>query len=76
MEIAGVVKLVPVPIDSPPDTLANQLIVPDDAAADNVTVPDPQRLPSVVEVNVGTAETVAVNAVLGALVHVPSKIEA
>ena len=61
----GVVQLVPVPNDAPPDDAAYQLIVPADAVAPSVTVPVPQREAGVVPVIVGIALTVATTAVLG-----------
>ena len=75
LDIDGVVKLVPVPKALPPLDAAYQLIVPV-PAADKLTVPVPQRLPSVVELKVGRAVTVAVTAVLLALVHDPLTISA
>ena len=65
----GVVNVVPVPSDTPPDEAAYQLIIPADAVAPNVTVPVPQRDPGVVPVMVGLALMVAVTAVLEAVVH-------
>jgi hypothetical protein len=65
----GVVKEVPVPNDEPPVNAAYQLIVPAEAVAPNVTVPVPQREPGVVPVMVGMVLTVAVIAVLEAVVH-------
>lgn len=49
----GVVKLVPAPKLVPPVEAAYQLMVPEDAVASNVTVPDPQREPSVLPVILG-----------------------
>ena len=65
----GVIKLVPVPKLAPPDAAAYQLIVPADAVAPNVAVPVPQILAGVVPVMVGTALTVAITAVLLAVVQ-------
>ena len=65
----GVVKLVPVPNVVPPVEAAYQLIVPALAAAFKVTVPVPQRLLSVTPLMVGIAFTVAVTALLVAVVH-------
>lgn len=68
-EMEGMVKLVPVPRDEPPVDAAYQSIVPADAVAPNVTVPVPHLDAGVVPVIVGTAFTVAVTAVLVAVVH-------
>ena len=65
----GVIKLVPVPKLAPPDAAAYQLIVPADAVAPNVAVPVPQILAGVIPVMVGTALTVAITAVLLAVVQ-------
>jgi len=65
----GVVNDVPVPSDTPPVEAAYQLIVPTDALAPRVTVPVPHTDPGVTPVIVGTALTVAVTAVLEAVVH-------
>ncbi len=65
----GVVYEVPVAKLLPPVELAYQLMVPALAAAPKVTVPLPQRLLSVVELILGIAFTVAVTAVLVAVVH-------
>ena len=65
----GVVKLVPVPRLAPPVDAAYQLIVPAEAVAPRVTVPVPQTLPGVVAVMVGTAFTVAITAILVAVVQ-------
>ena len=65
----GVVNDVPVPSDEPPDEAAYQLIVPAEAVAPNVTVPDPHLEPGVVPVMVGIVFTVAVTAVLEAVVQ-------
>ena len=69
--IDGVVNDIPVPIDAPPVDAAYQSIVPADAVAPRVTVPVPHRDPGVVPVIDGTAVTVAITAVLVAVVHVP-----
>ncbi len=65
----GVVYDVPVDKLVPPVAAAYQLIVPALDAAPNVTVPVPQRLLSVVELILGIAFTVAVTALLVAVVH-------
>lgn len=54
----GVVKLIPVPSDTPPVTSAYQLIVPALAVAPKITVPVPHLDPGVVPVIVGIAFTV------------------
>ena len=68
----GVVKLVPVPSEEPPEDAAYQLIVPADAVAPRVTVPVPQRDAGVVPVIVGIVFTVAVTCVRLAVVQLPS----
>jgi hypothetical protein len=65
----GVVKLVPVPRDVPPVEAAYQLIVPALAVAPNTTVPVPHLEAGVVPVIVGIALTVAITAVLVAVVQ-------
>ncbi len=65
----GVVNDVPVPKLVPPVAAAYQLIVPALAVALKVTVPAPQRLAPVLVAMVGIAFTVAVTAVLVAVVH-------
>ena len=64
MEILGVVKLkTPVPPEStePPEAAAYQSkVAPVDAVPERLTVPVPERAPSVVEVTVGRAFTVTV----------------
>ena len=65
----GAVKDVPVPRDEPPVDAAYQFIVPAEAVAPNVTVPDPHLEPGVVPVMVGIVLTVAVTAVLEAVVQ-------
>ena len=65
----GVVNEVPVPREEPPDEAAYQFIVPAEAVAPNVTVPDPHTEPGVVPVMVGIVFTVAVTAVLEAVVQ-------
>ena len=65
----GVIKLVPVPKLAPPEAAAYQLMVPADAVAPNVAVPVPQILTGVVPVMVGTELTVAITAVLLAVVQ-------
>ena len=68
----GVVKLVPVPSETPPVEAAYQLIVPALAVAPNVTLPVPHLDPGVVPVIVGIGLTVAVTAVLVSVVQPPS----
>ncbi len=68
-DILGVVNDVPVPNDTPPEDAAYQLIVPALAVAPNATVPVPHLESGVVPVIVGIAFTVAVTAVLDAVVH-------
>ena len=63
------IKLAPVANELPPTGSAYQLIVPDDAEAFNVTVPVLHLEASVVEVIVGLVFTVAVTAVLLAVVQ-------
>ena len=65
----GVVKLIPVPIETPPVAAAYQFIVPALAVAPNITVPVPHLDPGVVPVIVGIAFTVAVTAVRVRVVH-------
>ena len=60
---------VPVAKLVPPVAAAYQLMVPALAAAPNTTVPVPQRLLSVTPDILGMAFTVAVTAVLVAVVH-------
>ena len=62
LSITGVVKLVPVPSDTPPVAAAHHLIVPLLDVAPRVTVPGPQLLPDVVPVIVGIGFTVTDNA--------------
>jgi hypothetical protein len=52
-EIDGVLKLVPVPKLDPPVADEYQFIIPDEASADKVNVPEPQRLPGVTDIIVG-----------------------
>ena len=59
----------PVPKDVPPVAALYQLIVPALAVAPNTTVPVPHLESGVVPVIVGIALTVAVTAVLDAVVH-------
>ena len=59
------------PSEVPPVAAAYQLIVPAEAVAPNATVPVPHREPGVVPVMVGIAFTVAIIAVLDAVVHEP-----
>ncbi len=68
-DILAVVNDVPVPKDTPPEDAAYQLIVPALAVAPNATVPVPHLESGVVPVIVGIAFTVAVTAVLDAVVH-------
>ena len=68
-DIEGVVNVVPVPRLVPPVATAYQLIVPAEAVASSVTVPVPHTLPGVVEVIVGMVPTVAITAVLAAVVQ-------
>ena len=70
-DIDGVIKLVPVPKLAPPDAAAYQLIVPADAVAPRVTVPLTQTPAGVVPAMVGTVFTVAITAVLLAVVQPP-----
>ena len=65
----GVVYEVPVPSDEPPVDAAYQFTVPAEAVAPNVTVPVPQREAGAVPEMAGVALTVAVTAVLAAVVH-------
>ena len=53
MNRVGVVKLFPVPSIAPPVGFAYHEIVPDEAVAPRVTVPDPILEPGVVLVMVG-----------------------
>ena len=59
----------PAPRNTPPVAAAYQLIVPAEAVAPRVTVPVPQVDPGVVVAIVGMAFTVAVTAVLEAVVQ-------
>jgi hypothetical protein len=67
----GVVNEVPVPRLAPPVAAAYQLMVPADAVAPRVTVPVPHTLPGVLDVIDGMVFTVAITAVLAAVVHPP-----
>ena len=67
--MVGVIKEVPVASGVPPDDAAYQFTVPAEAVAPSVTVPVPQREPGVVPEMVGMALTVAVTAVLAAVVQ-------
>ena len=60
VESEGVVYVVPVPNEAPPEAAAYQLMVPDDAVAPKLTVPVPHLLRGVVPVMVGFGLTVAV----------------
>jgi hypothetical protein len=64
VEIAGVLKDVPVPRTEPPVEAAYQFNVPVLAVAPRVTVPASQREEGVVEVMVGVVFTVAITAIL------------
>ena len=68
-EILGVVKVVPVPKLAPPVKAPYQFIVPEEAVATNPTEPVPHLAAGVVPVIVGMALTVAITAVLAAVVH-------
>ena len=65
VDIDGVVKLVPVPREVPPDETLYQLIVPLEAVAPKVTVPESQREAGAVAVIVGTSLSVTNTGVLG-----------
>ena len=65
----GVVNEIPVPNEGPPVEAAYQFNIPALAAAPNVTVPASQRAAGVLPVTVGVVLTVAVTAVLDAVVH-------
>ena len=65
----GVVNDIPVPKLVPPVGAMYQLMVPALAVVPKVTVPAPQRLAGVVAVIVGIAFTVAITAVLIAVVQ-------
>lgn len=67
--ILGVMNEFPVPNEVPPVSESYQFIVPAEATAPNVTEPESQRFAGVVEVIVGGKLTVAVIAVLVAVVH-------
>lgn len=69
VDILGVVKLVPVPKELPPDEAAYQLIVPAEAVAPKFTLPASHREAGVVAVMVGVVLAVAVIAVLEAVVQ-------
>ncbi len=71
-ESDGVVNEIPVPSEAPPVAAAYQLIVPAEAVAPRVTVPDPQTEPGVEPVIVGIGLTVARTDILEAVVHVPA----
>ena len=68
----GVVKDPPVASAAPPEEAANQEMVPAEAVAPRVTDPVPQLAAGLVEVMEGMVLMVAVIAVLGEAVHVPS----
>ena len=65
----GVIYDIPVPNDEPSVEAVYQLMVPADAVAPRVTVPVPQRDAGVVVAIVGIVLTVAITAVLVAVVH-------
>ena len=65
----GVVKLVPLPNGEPPVAAAYQLMVPAKAVAPKTTVPVPHLEFGVVVAIVGIAFTVAITAVLVAVVQ-------
>ena len=65
----GVVNEVPVPNEAPPVGASYQLIVPAEATAPSVTLPESQRDAGTVEVIVGEIFTVAVIAVLVGVVQ-------
>lgn len=65
----GVVKEFPVPNEVPPVWTLYQFIVPAEAPAPSVTVPESQRELGIVEVIVGLAFIVAVIVVLVGVVH-------
>ena len=69
----GVVKAFPVPNEVPPVGTSYQLIVPAEALAPSVTVPESQRDAGVVEVMVGDVFMVAVIAVLVGVVQPEAK---
>lgn len=64
-------KLTPVFTNVPPTDASYQLIVPALADAESATLPGPQRLPPVTEAMAGIVLTVAVTAVLAAVVQPP-----
>ena len=68
-EILGVVKIVPVPNRVPPVWESYQFIVPAEATAPSVTLPESQRDAGAVEVIVGGVFMVAVIGVLVGVVH-------
>ena len=61
--------MVPVPIAVPPVWESYQLIVPAEATAPSVTLPESQRDAGAVEVIVGEMLIVAIIAVLAGVVH-------
>ena len=67
----GVVKAFPVPNKVPPVGKLYQLIVPAEAVAPRVTVPESQREAGVVEMMVGVAFMVAVTGILGVFGQLP-----
>jgi len=64
--------VVPVAVAEPPVSESYQLTVPAEDVAPNVTAPGPQRAAGVTPVMAGIVLTVAVMAVLVAVVHVPA----
>ncbi len=69
LDILGVVNDAPLPKLVPPVATLYQFNVPALAVAPNVTVPLPQTEPGVVPDTVGKALTVAITALLVAVVH-------
>jgi hypothetical protein len=61
--------VVPVPNKVPPVRELYQFIIHAEATAPNVTIPESQRFPGVVEVIVGDIVTVAITVVLVDVVH-------
>lgn len=68
-DILGVVKLVPLTKELPPEEAEYQLIVPAEAVAPNVTVPTSQRAAGVVAVIAGLVLIVAIIDVLEEVVQ-------
>ena len=61
MEMAGVVKDVPVPKEEPPVGFKYQFNVPEDTDASKTTVPGPFLKPGVVLVTIGVGKTTILN---------------